>query len=112
MFRRLPPKTVQCHMKKISEKTAFIQLDDPIWKFAKLPNFIRFIISKHRSRVIVDLSPVQEMTTATFAMLLLMKHQLEQKGASVCIQGLHGQPKLLCNILKLNDLLCCKSPEK
>ena len=45
------------------------------------------------------------MSSASLALLILLKRQLHQKGFQVSIQGLHGQPKSLCEVLRLNNLL-------
>jgi len=54
---------------------------------------------------IVDLSSVQQVTTAAFAQLIMAARQAKKSGRNMYIRGLQEQPKQLCNILKLNKLL-------
>jgi anti-anti-sigma regulatory factor len=104
MFRKMPSETVALEFADVRSSTV-IHLKDHVWNYAKLPNLKSIVDGTPNSRVILDLACVHQMTSAAFAMLLLMKRRLQQRGLEVCIHGLHGQPKLLCSILKLNDLL-------
>ena len=105
MFWSKQSDTISWRLDRVSSSTIVIQLDNPIWKYAKLPNIDHSLIDYIESQVIIDLSNVRQMTTAAFVILLMMKNQLQEKGSTVCIRGLHGQPKSLCEVLKLNDLL-------
>jgi ABC-type transporter Mla MlaB component len=56
-------------------------------------------------KIILDLSNVQEVTTKGLASLLKLKYNQKRSGKELYIQGLQGQPKTLCQLLKLCGLL-------
>jgi anti-anti-sigma regulatory factor len=68
--------------------------------------------------VVVDVSCVQQMTTAAFAQLVAMNSSLRLRGGCMRTEGLQGQPRGLCEILGLvgvlldsRDNACEQAPE-
>jgi len=92
-----------------SEKT-IINIGKPILDYHQLLSWKAKIIAADTVDMILDLSGVELMTTAAFAQLLIMKRELMQNGGDLHIQGLHDQPKDLCEILMLCGLTEIKKP--
>jgi len=78
-----------------------IKIDKPILDYDQLLRLQPNITGAASDDVILDLAKVKMITTAAFARLLIMKLELMQSGGNLGIQGLHDQPKALCEILKL-----------
>ena len=103
----LPGKRIIYIMK--SDKT-IINIGKPILDYHQLLCWKAKIIAADTADVILGLSGVEMMTTAAFAQLLIMKRELMQAGGDLHIQGLHDQPKDLCEILMLCGLTEIKNP--
>ena len=112
MFRISPKETIEFQMENISPLTIRVRLMNPEWQYARLPNIEQSLKGSLYSQVILDLTSVQHMTSASLALLIMLKSKLQREGLGVCIQGLQGQPKSLCEVLRLNHLLLGNSQDK
>lgn len=105
MFRVSPKETIDFQMENINPLVVRVRLMNSEWQYARLPNLAQSLKRLHYSQVVLDLTGVQQMSSASLALLIMLKQRLQRKGLQVRIQGLHGQPKSLCEILRLNNLL-------
>jgi ABC-type transporter Mla MlaB component len=56
--------------------------------------------------VLVDLAGISRTTTGALARLVVLRRQLLDSGRDLRVLGLQGQPRALCEFLKLTRLLC------
>jgi hypothetical protein len=98
-------KNIQYGEENTNNSTAFIRIKKSVLGYDDLENFKMMVNAVICSRVIVDLSSVKQMTTAAFAQLIVMKSLLRRIGRDLYIEGLRSQPKALCDILKLTNIL-------
>ena len=89
-----------------------IKIDNPILDYDRLHSVLANLPTTGSTDLILDLSQVELMTTSAFAYLLAAKRKLMQAGGDLHIQGLHSQPKALCEVLKLCGLSEIKIPQK
>jgi len=111
MFRVSPIPMMDYLMETISPLTVRIRLMNPEWQYARLPDLEQRLSGSLYSQVILDLTEVQRMTSASLALLIALKSKLQREGLRVYIQGLQGQPRSLCEVLRLNHLLLGHSPD-
>ena len=103
MFGLNTTKPIKHTIEYSGDSTVVIHLAEPIWRYERLDQIESLDPTPGHGLVIVDLSSVQEMTTAGFAQLLSMKRKLAQKGWRMIVQGLQKQPSIMCTLLKLNS---------
>ena len=92
-------------MEKFKNSYLLIRLDQPIWEHDKLVDFRKVVPKNATGPIVVDLSRIQQISTAAFSQLLAMKCLCKKRGLSMRIQGLQKQPQALCEILKLTEVL-------
>ena len=78
-----------------------IRIENQVLDYSQLKQWQSVIIKGDFVDVCFDLTQVKRMTTAAFALLLIMKSELMRAGGNLHVRGLQGQPKALCRILKL-----------
>jgi ABC-type transporter Mla MlaB component len=81
-----------------SRETVII-IDSQILDYCLLKQWQKGIRKEDYVDMRFDLTQVERMTTAAFALLLVMKRDLMRAGRNLHVQGLQGQPKALCKIL-------------
>lgn len=95
---------LQCTVEAPASDLRLVRVTEPVWTHqAQLP--VAELSRTGVSRLHVDLSAVQKMSTAALAELLILKHRLSQQGCDVMFQGFQQQPRDLCRVLKLSALL-------
>ena len=106
-FLGMPPfkaRTARC-------STVLVRIKEPIWESDQLEAFKPVLCARGPTRVIVDLSNVQQMAVAAIAQLLTVKHLLQRRGREMYIRGLQAQPRTLRNLLGLREVLCSEQAE-
>ena len=87
-----------------------VRIAQPVWDNAKRPRFAGELGGAGLKRVVVDVGGVHRMSSAAFAQLLQVKARLMKAGGDLVVRGLHGQPRALCQILKLEAMLTGTKP--
>ena len=105
MFYTKSLEAIQCKIEESSPSSVLVRIENPSWQYQKLENTKFMLNTFSRFCLVFDLSEVQQMTTAAFAQLVMIKGLLHQVGSDLHVQGLQEQPKALCEILKLTDIL-------
>jgi len=105
MFFHAHNEDIPFQVEQFRDSHLLIRLYKPIWGYDKLADFRKVVPKSARFSIIVDLSRVQQMSTAAFSQLLVMKSICDEQGRPMRIQGLQKQPQALCEILKLTDVL-------
>ena len=100
MFRSQATKSIEHTIESSGDSAIVIRLGKAVWRHERLGQVEALDPQPGQGLVIVDLSQVQEMTTAGFAQLLVMKTRLAAKGCRMMVQGLQRQPSLLCRLLR------------
>ena len=109
MFSSRQARNITCTVQGSRSPIVFVRIEKPVWRFEVLGK-IKPVIGW--TRLVVDLSCVKRMTTAALAQLLVVKHELSRTGQKMCILGIQDQPRTLCGMLKLTNILfdepgCC-----
>ena len=83
-----------------------IKLCDTNWDYEKLE--ISDHVNSSINNITIDLSNVKQVTTAALAQLILFKRNLARIGHKMIVRGINTQPRAMCEILKLNNILVGK----
>ena len=99
---------IQYKIEQAGDSTVIVRLDKAVWDHEKLENLIPQLKGYGRSRVYVDVSRVQQMSTTAIAQLLTLKVRLREYGRPMHVTGFQKQPRQMCDLLKLTEQLLVK----
>jgi len=102
-------QNIQYTVNDCDTDTLLMTLKKENYQFEQLRNLDTAIMNNNCKVLVVDLSEVLEMSTATLAQLVALKRKLEARGIKMYVRGLQLQPRDLCHLLKLDNILIRES---
>ena len=72
---------------------------------------IENLLSGHPRRILVDFSELRLIDTSGVAMLIRMYKRCRQAGGALALSGLHGQPRAILKLLRLDRMMASSELE-